>query len=82
LIIAFVSTAYITFICCIAKTRIDYLRSPTKETPRLDIRSFAPGNAVLSFSDQQVVMGISIIVGGVSQLKGSLDFYHWQTVAN
>ena len=27
-------------------------------------------------------MGISLIIGGVSQLKGGLDSYHWETVAN
>lgn len=82
MIIAFVLTAYTSFICCIAKAGIDYIRSPVKETPKLDIWSFALGNVILSFSDQQLVTGISVIVGGVSQLKGGLDSYHWQTVAN
>jgi hypothetical protein len=82
LIIAFVATAYITFICCVAKAGIDHIRCPTKETSKLDIWSFALSNAILSFSDQQVVTGISMIVGGVSQLKGGLDSYHWQIVAN
>lgn len=58
------------------------MRSLTKETPKLDIWSFALGNVILSFSDQQVVTGISVIVGGISQLKRGLDSYHWQTVAN
>jgi hypothetical protein len=34
----------------------------------------------LSFSDQQIVTGISLIIGGFSQIQGGLDIYHWQCV--
>lgn len=79
---AFIASAYITFLCCIAKFQIDRFRSPDKLTPSLDIWSFSLRAVILSFSDQQVVIGISIILGGFSQLKSGLDSYHWQTVAN
>ena len=34
--------------------------------------------AVLMFSDQQLVTGIALLVGGFSQLRDGLDAYHWQ----
>jgi len=81
-IIAFLSSAYITLICCIAKIRIDHLRSPDGSTARLDVWSFALRSTILSYSDQQVVVGISVLLGGISQLKLGLDSYHWQTIVN
>lgn len=65
-----------------AKARIDHLRSPDKNTPKLDIWSFALGNVILNFSDQQVVLGIAVLIAGVSQLSSGLDSYHWSTVLN
>ena len=35
-------------------------------------------SAVLLFSDQQSLIGISVLVSGFSQLSCSLDIYHWQ----
>ena len=34
--------------------------------------------AVLMYSDQQLVTGIALLVGGFSQLHCGLDAYHWQ----
>ena len=34
--------------------------------------------AVLMYSDQQLVTGIAVLVGGFSQLRYGLDAYHWQ----
>jgi hypothetical protein len=48
----------------------------------MDIWSYALETAIVSFSDQQVITGISIIIGGIIQLGWGLDLYHWQTVAN
>ncbi|TGO47192.1 hypothetical protein BCON_0289g00100 [Botryotinia convoluta] len=81
-ILAFVISVYLTLICCVAKARIDHLRSPDKDTPRLDVWSFALGNVILNFSDQQVALGIAVLIAGVSQLSSRLDSYHWQTVLN
>jgi len=36
----------------------------------------------VSFSDQQLITGISIIIGGVSQLSSGLSVYHWFSVIN
>jgi hypothetical protein len=48
----------------------------------MDIWSYALETAIVSFSDQQVITGISIIIEGITQLGWGLDLYHWQTVAN
>ena len=36
------------------------------------------GEAVLMFSDQQIVTGIALLASGYSQLPSGLDAYHWQ----
>jgi hypothetical protein len=38
--------------------------------------------AILIFSDQQIVTGISILISGFSQLHTGLSSYHWQSVVN
>ncbi|THV44483.1 hypothetical protein BGAL_0631g00030 [Botrytis galanthina] len=81
-ILTFVISVYLTLICCVAKARIDHIRTPNKDTPKLDLWSFALGNVILNFSDQQVVLGIAVLIAGVSQLSSGLDSYHWQTVLN
>ncbi|KAF7917177.1 uncharacterized protein EAE98_010282 [Botrytis deweyae] len=81
-ILTFVISVYLTLICCVAKARIDHIRSPDKDTPKLDLWSFALGNVILNFCDQQVVLGIAVLIAGVSQLSSGLDSYHWQTVLN
>jgi uncharacterized membrane protein len=48
----------------------------------MDIWSYALQTAIVSFNDQQVITGISIIIRGITQLGWGLDLYHWQTVAN
>jgi hypothetical protein len=37
---------------------------------------------IVSFSDQRVVTGVSIIIGGLSQLEWGLPVYHFQAVGN
>jgi len=97
------ATAYLTFICCIAKTVIDYLiqtsgtkydAGPTftslpgpaseveKDQPRLRRWSFALEEVITSFSDQQVVTGLAILIGGFSQLQWGIAAYHWLNVVN
>ena len=36
--------------------------------------------AVLTFSDQQIVTGLAILIGGYAQLPYGLSSYHWQIV--
>jgi hypothetical protein len=36
----------------------------------------------VSFSEQQIITGISIVVGGLSQLQWGISSYHWQAVVN
>ena len=38
--------------------------------------------AVLTFSDQQVITGIAILISGYSQLRGGLAVYYWQLVVD
>jgi hypothetical protein len=37
-------------------------------------------DAILAFSDQQLVTGIGMLVSGYTQLHCSLSLYHWQIV--
>src|SRR5450756_2077760 len=37
-------------------------------------------DAILMFSDQQLVTGIGILVSGYTQLHCSLSIYHWQII--
>lgn len=36
----------------------------------------------MSFSDQQIITGISMIIGGISQLEYGISSYHWQNMVN
>jgi hypothetical protein len=38
--------------------------------------------SILAASDQQVVIGISILISGFTQLKSGISSYHWQSVVN
>jgi hypothetical protein len=75
-------TAYLTLFCCVAKAILDHLKTNNKSTPLLDRWAVALGDSIVSFSDQQVITGISIIIGGLSQINGGLPLYHWQSVVN
>jgi hypothetical protein len=86
-LIGFFPTSYLTFVCCATKAYLDFQRkSPPegdnadhpekKNTKYLDGWSFVLENAIVSFSVQQVITGILVIIGGVSQLEWGLDVYH------
>lgn len=79
---AFLGTAYLTLICCIAKVVIDHKKSRHDSSPLLCRWSFALENVIVVMSDQQVVTGISIIISGLSQLRSGIPIYHWQSVVN
>lgn len=76
-------SAYLTLVCCIAKAIIDHKRT-TNITTRssLDRWAFALGEVIVILSDQQVITGISILIGGFSQLRSGITIYHWQTIFN
>ena len=44
--------------------------------------SIALQEAVLTFSDSQVITGIAILISGYTQLHGGLAAYHWQIVVD
>jgi hypothetical protein len=75
-------TAYLTLFCCVAKAILDHLKTNNKSTPLLDRWAVTLGDSIVSFSDQQVITGISIIIGGLSQINGGLPLYHWLSVVN
>ncbi|KAF7858479.1 hypothetical protein EAF04_009079 [Stromatinia cepivora] len=81
-LLGFVATAYITSICCIIKNILDHISSKSGKANRFERWSFALGSAITSFSDQQVITGISLILGGWTQIPLGLSVYHWETVAN
>jgi len=78
----FLATAYLTLICCIAKYVLDRKRATSTRKHRLKRWSLALETTIISFSDQQVITGISIIIGGLSQLEWGLAVYHFQAVGN
>jgi hypothetical protein len=75
-------TAYLTLFCCIAKAILDHLKANNKSTHLHDRWAVALGDSIVSFSDQQVITGISVTIGGLSQISGGLPLYHWQPVVN
>lgn len=79
---AFLGTAYITFICCASKEIIDYKRLVPRAVPLLDKWSSALGGVVVGLSDQQIITGISIIIAGLTQLQRGIGAYQWQPVVN
>ncbi|KAH6673284.1 hypothetical protein B0J14DRAFT_668158, partial [Halenospora varia] len=82
-LLGFILTAYGALFCCITKAIIDHKRSKSaNNTPNLDRWASALRATIVSFSDQQVITGISIIIGGLSQLKAGISVYHWLSVVN
>lgn len=76
-------TAYLTLICCVAKAIIDHKKTAGNGTrTRLDRWAFAFGEVIVILSDQQVITGISILLGGFSQLHLGLSIYQWESVVN
>jgi hypothetical protein len=78
-------TAYLTLACCIAMTVLDSKITTPKTDSHKRLRNrwkFALDSAVMAFSDQQIVTGISIVIGGYSQLQWGLASYHWESVVN
>ncbi|CAG8951482.1 hypothetical protein HYFRA_00007398 [Hymenoscyphus fraxineus] len=53
-------------------------------TPSATIKRWSSslGSAVISFGDQQLVTGTSLLVAGFSQLPLGIATYHWQSVVN
>ncbi|KAH6679642.1 hypothetical protein B0J14DRAFT_686833 [Halenospora varia] len=79
---SFLGIAYLTFGCCMVKAVNDHKRSGFEFSTRLDRWSFTLGNAILILSDEQIVTGISVMVGALSQLSSGIQTYHWETVVN
>lgn len=84
---SFLITAYVAFICCVVKLILDHLQDQKQRTsgrpsPKIQRWSLAFRGAVVSFGDQQLLTGISILVAGFSHLRSGIATYHWQSVVN
>ncbi|KAK0507020.1 hypothetical protein JMJ35_010478 [Cladonia borealis] len=91
-LIGFAATAYSTFLLCIAYYLVDFKRiSNPVDQKCIDtfyrlFNASRPSQewskaieaAVLTFSDQQVITGIAILISGYSQLHSGLAVYYWQ----
>lgn len=79
----FFITACIVFIFSIFKSILDHLISVYQEpSSQLSRWSLALRNTIISFADQQVVTGISVIIGGIFQIHKGISAYHWEFVVN
>lgn len=92
----FAATAYSTFFLCVAYYLVDLKRVSNPVDQKCIDKFYRLFNqsrpsegwtkaieaAVLTFSDQQVITGIAILVSGYSQLRTSLAVYYWQLTVN
>ncbi len=88
----FAATAYSTFLLCVAYYLVDFKRVSNPVDQKCIDRFYRLFNqsrpseewakaieaAVLTFSDQQVITGIAILISGYSQLRSGLAIYYWQ----
>ncbi|CAG8959005.1 hypothetical protein HYFRA_00012164 [Hymenoscyphus fraxineus] len=83
-IIAFLGSAYLTAICCISKAVIDYKRvfRAGYNNSLMNRWSHALEIVIIGLSDQQIITGLSIIVGGLTQLGWGLETFHFQTIGS
>jgi hypothetical protein len=63
-----------------SQNRNDAIESADRTSKQSQKWKGAIKNAVLMFSDQQLVTGIGILVSGYTQIRCSLSTYHWQVV--
>ena len=92
ILIGFAATAYSTLLLCIAYYLVDSKRVSNPVDQKCIDRFYRLFNqsrpsvewtkaieaAVLTFSDQQVITGLAILVSGYSQLRSGLAVYYWQ----
>lgn len=83
-VVAFLGSAWLTVICCIVKAVIDYQRAFTvgHYNHSMNRWSYALEIVIIGLSDQQIITGLSIIVGGLTQLGWGLESYHFHTIAS
>ena len=96
ILVGFAATAYSTLFLCVAYYLVDYesLSNPV-DRKCIDIfyRLFNQSRptekwanalraAVLTFSDQQVITSIALLISGYSQLRDGLAVYYWQLIVD
>ena len=96
ILIGFAASAYSTLLLCIAYYLVDHKRHSNPVDQYCIDRFYRFFNqsrpsekwtkaleaAVLTFSDQQVITGIAILISGYSQLRGGLAAYYWQLIVD
>ena len=92
ILIGFAATAYLTFVLCVVYYLVDFKRISNPLDKKCIDTFYSLFNAsrpseewskaieaaVLTFSDQQVITGIAILISGYSQLRSGLAIYYWQ----
>ena len=92
MLIGFAATAYSTLLLCVAYYLVDFKRVSNPVDQKCIDRFYRLFNqsrpseewtkaieaAVLTFSDQQVITGIAMLISGYSQLRSGLAVYYWQ----
>ncbi|CAG8978020.1 hypothetical protein HYALB_00000690 [Hymenoscyphus albidus] len=83
-IVAFLGSAYLTAICCISKAVVDYKRvfRVGYNNSLMNRWSHALEIVIIGLSDQQIITGLSVIVGGLTQLGWGLETFHFQTIGS
>lgn len=71
-----------SFVCCIAKSIFDHLLSTSGPNKSLERLSLALRSTIVSFGDQQLVTGFSVLIAGFLQLRQGLEIFHWHSVVN
>lgn len=82
---AFIGSAAITLTCCILQHFLEhssYSAMLIRDASKRVCVVAALKAAILGFSDQQVVTGISVLVAGYFQLPHGIASYHWKIVSN
>ena len=92
MLIGFAATAYSTLLFCVAyylfdrkhvsnpvdKRCIDRFYRLINQSRPTEKWAKALEAAVLTYSDQQIITGMAIMISGYSQLRGGLAVYYWQ----
>jgi len=76
------ATSYITLICCVTKSYLEHKRFKGNSSLNINKWANALQIAIITFSDQQSITGISIAIGAFAQISSGISAYHWQTAVN
>jgi hypothetical protein len=61
---------------------LDHIASKPRNIDQFKRLSFALSSTITAFSDQQVLMGISLVAAGITQIPYGFPIYYWERLAN